>query len=225
MSTPIKLPNNPTAHSNPLADRKPPGVRPRRVVPSFANNLDETLAHAWALLARGVADRHSPFHVPTVATLGLDGRPRLRTVVLRATDVASRRLRFHTDARSEKAGELRLDPRISVHVYDPAAKIQLRLDGIARLHSADPIARVAWLASRAMSACYAQPEAPGAALAQPTLAPAPVLNAVDEDGYPNFTVVYVEVKTLEWLYLEVEGHRRARFTFDGANVNTAWLAP
>ncbi|NBR79124.1 MAG: pyridoxamine 5'-phosphate oxidase, partial [Alphaproteobacteria bacterium] len=59
------------------------------------------------MLERGAADRRSAFHTPTVATIGLDGRPRLRTIVLRACDTANRSLRFHTDARSDKINELR----------------------------------------------------------------------------------------------------------------------
>jgi len=54
--------------------------------------LDEIRADAFRLIARGVADRRSPFRTPTLATVGVDGRPRLRTVVLRAFDAAARRI-------------------------------------------------------------------------------------------------------------------------------------
>jgi pyridoxamine 5'-phosphate oxidase len=52
-------------------------------IPAFYDDIEATLAHALALLVRGVPDRRSPFHHPVVATIGTDGRPRLRTVVLR----------------------------------------------------------------------------------------------------------------------------------------------
>jgi pyridoxamine 5'-phosphate oxidase len=69
-------------------------------IPSFYDDLDGTLAEAWRLISRGVADRRSPFHHPVVATIGGDGAPQARTVILRACDPAAQRLRFHTDARS-----------------------------------------------------------------------------------------------------------------------------
>ena len=41
-------------------------------LPSFYNDLDGTLAESWRLIARGMADRRSPFHHPTLATLGVN---------------------------------------------------------------------------------------------------------------------------------------------------------
>jgi pyridoxine/pyridoxamine 5'-phosphate oxidase len=66
------------------------------------DDLEGTLAYAWGLLERGVSDRHSPIHTPTVATIGGDGRPSIRTVVLRDCDLDARMLRFHTDRRAPK---------------------------------------------------------------------------------------------------------------------------
>jgi pyridoxamine 5'-phosphate oxidase len=76
---------------------------PDQPIPSFYNDLGETRTQAWALLARGVADRRSPFHAPTVASLGLDGRPRARVVILRDCDGAAATLRFNTDRRTTRA--------------------------------------------------------------------------------------------------------------------------
>ncbi|MEL7049917.1 MAG: pyridoxamine 5'-phosphate oxidase family protein, partial [Pseudomonadota bacterium] len=98
--------------------------RPSAFEPDFYNDLDLTLSQIWRRLERGVADRRSPFHTPTVATMRrADGLPNLRTVVLRACEHQDRQLTFHTDARSEKCRELRANPAIALHVYDPQAKI------------------------------------------------------------------------------------------------------
>ena len=40
-----------------------------RALPGFYNDLDASLAHAWAMIGRGVADRRSAFHTPVVATV------------------------------------------------------------------------------------------------------------------------------------------------------------
>ena len=83
-------------------------------------DLDDVLAESFRLLARGVADRRSPFHTPTLASLNADGAPSLRTVVLRGFDPARRELRVHTDARSAKLAELAAEPRAAT-APSPAA--------------------------------------------------------------------------------------------------------
>ncbi|NJR71988.1 MAG: hypothetical protein HC782_02435 [Gammaproteobacteria bacterium] len=62
--------------------------------PPYYNDLSASLAHAWACLARGSADRRSPFHAPVVASVGIDGTPEQRTMILRKVDVPTRTLRF-----------------------------------------------------------------------------------------------------------------------------------
>jgi pyridoxamine 5'-phosphate oxidase len=131
-------------------------------LPPWHDDLPGSLAHAWATLVRGAADRRHAFHTPSVATIGEDGGPRVRAVVLRGVEPATRTLRFHTDARSAKARELVADPRIAIHAYDAGAKLQLRLEGQATLHRHDAVAEAAWAATRPFSrACYRVATAPG----------------------------------------------------------------
>jgi pyridoxine/pyridoxamine 5'-phosphate oxidase len=183
---------------------------------------DDALAQAFALLSRGVADRRSPFHTPTLATRGLDGAPALRTVVLRAFDPAARLLRVHTDRRSGKAAEIAADPRAALHGYDAGAQVQIRIAGVATLHLDDSVADAAWGASREMSRmCYAAPQAPGAPVEEPPEAP---MDAVS--GRVHFAAVTLRIETLDWLLLAARGHRRARFAWgaDGA-LRAGWVAP
>jgi len=175
------------------------------------------------MLARGVGDRRSAFHTPMVATVGLDGAPKVRTVVLRAVDVGARTLRFHTDCRSEKAGEITANPQMAIIGYDAGHKIQLRLSGRATLHfgAGDALAEQAWAATPDRSRVgYRQAVGPGAALATGAIEAAPL-----PDGFEHFIAVSFAVNSIEWLYLAHGGHRRARFTWrDGAQSST-WLAP
>ncbi len=194
-------------------DRAP---RPR---PAFADDLAASRAHALAMLARGVADRRSPFHTPTLATLGEDGAPRARTLVLRGFDAAERCLRLHTDARSAKFTELSRDPRAELHLYDAGAQLQLRLRGRAGLHRGDGVADAAWAASRPFSRIiYAADPAPGMLVAAPPAVPADA-----DSGRGDFAVILLRFDRLEWLWLCADGHRRALFTWEPEAMT--WLAP
>lgn len=195
-----------------------------RPTPAFAHDLAETLAHAWASLSRGVADRRSAFHTIGVATIGRDGRPRLRTVVLRAVEPSAARLRFHTDARADKIAELAADPRIALHGYDPGGKLQIRVEGRAVVHVGDVVADAAWAASRPMSRdCYGTRPAPGTPVSAPDAFALPADEAERAAGRPNFRAVIVAVETIETLYLARSGHRRARF--DIRTGEAVWLVP
>ncbi|MBU8537932.1 pyridoxamine 5'-phosphate oxidase family protein [Falsiroseomonas tokyonensis] len=187
-----------------------------------APDLQATLAEAFALLARGVADRRYAFHTPTLATAGADGFPAARSVVLRGFEAGARRLRLHSDSRAGKVAELASDPRAALHFYDPAAAIQLRLAGRVTLHRADAVAEAAWAGSHDFSRrCYAIEPAPGTPCPAPP--PAPTDSAA---GWPNFCVLRLQVVRLEWLHLAAAGHRRALFTWpEGQPPAAGWLVP
>jgi pyridoxamine 5'-phosphate oxidase len=193
-------------------------------LPAFYDDLDASLREAWTLLVRGAVDRRSPVHTPVVGNVAADGQPRLRAMVLRKADPARRVLRFHTDWRSAKVPDLARDPRVSVHVYEPRAKIQLRIAGLARLHGPESaLAQAAWDGSRPQSReCYAQPQAPAAPLADPHEADSRL-----PDGRAHFSALEVEAQEIEWLYLLHKGHRRARFVWapEAGVWSKTWLAP
>jgi pyridoxine/pyridoxamine 5'-phosphate oxidase len=185
------------------------------------DHLDASLTEAWGRLVRGVKDRRSGFHTPVLATIGVDGAPQARTLVLRAADPATRRLRFHTDWRSRKAADLARHPRVAVLAYCAASKIQLRLSGLATHHGPQTeIARAAYARSQEKSkVCYAQALAPAAAMSAPDQA------GQMEGGADNFSVIDIQIDQLEWLYLHVAGHRRAQYTWQDGALNATWLAP
>lgn len=192
--------------------------RPR---PAHADDLAAVRAEAFALLARGVADRRSPFHTPTLASIGLDGAPRARTLVLRGFDAPSRTLRLHSDARSDKRAEFARDPRACLHLYDAGHQVQIRLEGQMALHQDDAVADAAWAASRPFSQlCYGIEPAPGTPMAAPPLAP-----TEPAEGRAHFMALRLTFTRLEWLWLAAFGHRRARFTWSPAGEEATWLVP
>jgi hypothetical protein len=114
----------------------------------MTETLDGVLADSLACLARGAADPGSAWRNPTLLTIGADGTPQARTVVLRGFDPALRRLEIHTDTRSAKHAELLANATCGLHGWDHVAGIQLRLTGRASLHAGDPVADAAWAGLR-----------------------------------------------------------------------------
>jgi len=176
-----------------------------------------------ARLAAAVGDRRHPWRTPALATIGLDGGPRARTVVLRGVDAACARVRFHTDRRAAKFAELAADGRACLHFYDSDAKLQLRLEGHAVLHCADATADAAWQAARLSARrTYAIEPGPGAFLDGPDDA---AFSADAPVSYARFVVVELAVASIEWLYLRAEGHRRLLFRQSGETRQARWRVP
>ncbi len=184
--------------------------------------LDRVLAESAALLAQGEADAESPWRNPTLVTLGLDGAPQARTVVLRRADFAARQVETHTDVRSAKYRELQAQPAAGLHGWDTEGRVQLRLTGSATLHTADGVADAAWASLRSQTrATYAVTPGPGTPLVSPDDP-----GQTDEAGArAAFCVVRLTFNRLEYLHLRQGGHRRARFTWTGAQRLATWLVP
>jgi pyridoxamine 5'-phosphate oxidase len=192
----------------------------------FYNDLDQTREQVWKRLGRGVADRRSGLHTVQLATLGRDGTPRVRTLVLRGVSASERTLRLHTDRRASKFTELSARPEVEICGYDAKAKVQLRLRGHAAVHTEEG-ADAAWAAStRNSRACYRTPLVPGSPLQDPTAAdPVVEAEADQEAGRQHFSVILVTLSRIEWLYLAARGHRRAFFEWVGDDWRGCWLVP
>lgn len=196
-------------------------------------SLADIPAAAWARLERGAADRRTAFNKMQVGTIGAQGWPEMRSVVLRRVEAAERRITFHTDRRSAKAGEIEADGRVTLHFWDARAKLQIRLWGQARVVAEDPLAGEAWarLAPR-QRATYLGSLPPGRPIETPeegdaafgTALGAAEGEAGEARGRGAFAVVPVTVMRLEWLHLREAAHRRARFDW-GGEWQGRWLAP
>ncbi|WP_405224638.1 pyridoxamine 5'-phosphate oxidase family protein [Lentisalinibacter sediminis] len=181
------------------------------------DHLEELLQLCWDYLEEGAGSARSPFHTAVLGTVE-HGEPRLRTVVLRAAEREAGHVLCHTDVRSAKVRQIGDDAPVSWLLYDPARKVQLRLEGRARVHADDALATERWRASAAGSRrCYLVEPGPGAVLesAVSTLPqglrrrrPEP---EETEPGRGNFAVVAAAIEFIDWLHLTADGHRRARF--------------
>ncbi|PPR63607.1 MAG: hypothetical protein CFH10_00475 [Alphaproteobacteria bacterium MarineAlpha4_Bin2] len=189
-------------------------------------DLQQVLNNAWALIEKGVNDRRSTFHLPTVASISTSGLPTVRTVVLRGINTLKRILQFHTDGRSSKFIEFSINPHISVHFYDASIKTQIRLEATTILHQANDLAAAAWESIQPNSRlCYAADIGPGIEVSSPLAAPTSK-DADRNDGYENFCLVLATINRLEYLRLAAVGHQRAHFEWNGEALSAArWLAP
>lgn len=213
------------------------GAEPRFRLPA-RNMLDEQLGQVlqglWAELSRGAADRHHGFHVPTLCTIGSDGAPVARSVVLRRVIAEACEIVCHTDVRSDKVAEIGRDPRVAWHFYAPELKLQVRVSAVAAIHTFDARADEGWARSPLSSRrCYLAPRAPGSACDAPSPnLPAGILDRRPTEhesapGRANFAVVVTRATAIDWLFLASEGHQRARFTrtADGSGWDGSWIEP
>lgn len=178
----------------------------------------------WQCLAEGAGPGLSPFTMWQLATVGLDGAPQVRTVILRGIARNAGTLVLHTDLRSAKVAELRREPRVSLVVSDLPNFRQIRIEGRATIHAADEVTRAAWAANRPHSLIlYQTPYAPGTPVDAPESAH--VASGADPAaGYVNFAVVDVALTCIEYLDISSGAHRRAVFPLTDAKP-AHWVAP
>lgn len=194
------------------------------------DSLDGVWDDAWSRLEDAVRRRQHPYRTGVVATLGEDGVD-ARTVVLRGADRAAGLVRFHTDRRSSKIGQLANDRRVALVFYGDG--VQLRLRGTATVHDDDPDSDAAWEATSTMSRrCYLTDAAPGTPSTTPTSGLSAELAAVlrppleaTHAGRERFAVVSVRVQSLDWLHLAAAGQRRAGFSRNDGDWIAQWMVP
>jgi pyridoxamine 5'-phosphate oxidase len=184
------------------------------VINAPPSTADEIRQRIWVELLRATVDRHHEWRTPVLATIGLDGLPQARTVVLRSADASAAQLVFFTDSRSPKAAELQAVPAAAVVFWSTRLNWQLRVRVLAQVHNHGPRVESAWerVSKSPAAGDYLSSSAPGSALASPTGV---------NTGAHHLAVVVAQIDSIDWLELAREGHRRACLT--GSTL--AWLAP
>lgn len=187
-------------------------------------DLNNVLAHAWQLLEQGVKSRKHGFHHAVVATIGVTGKPRIRTVILRAAESLDGSIRFHADVRSQKCQDIAANANVSAVFYDQPSRTQVRVEGLATLHAAGDLADASWKSAQPMSKIiYGIMPAPGSVVESPDEVAMPAPQTDVEWARENFVVVKVEVHNLQWLYLRQGGQRCA--VFDLKSGKMQWTVP
>lgn len=199
--------------------------------PDYYNNLDKIIEKIWAMLTEAVENRDFPFHIP-VFICGSKNNFDGRIVVLRGVDKKNRTIKFHSDVRSIKIKIIKKFSPVSFLFYDKSQKIQLRILGNAKVNYNNRVTKESWRKTAHMSRkCYLAGSGPGTKKQNPTSG----LNddfenlkytmEESEKGYKNFSVIETKINSIEWLFLAVKGHRRAKFNYKNGNIKKYWLTP
>lgn len=191
-------------------------------LPNLYKNIDETLESAKLILSEAVPNTQTLFHTPVVSTIH-ENKIVSRVMVLREFNFDKKILRFHTDNRAAKIDNLTKNPSSTVIGYDADLKIQIKMQGQAKVHIDDEVAKIAWNESTPRSKkCYSVKGGSSKKIENP--GDYDITNFEVEDGYQNFAVIIFNFLSLEFLYLKSSGHRRALHDWYD-DYSSTWLVP
>ena len=159
-----------------------------------------------AELQSSVEQAQHPFKFATLATLGLERLPRMRTIKIRNFDPEGMQLTFYTDSRSKKILHIKENNKVSLLMYHPEKLLQLRFEGLAIRERDEEVlqenwARVDGKAKKDYTTAYA----PGTEIQNPER-----IEYLEEDAY--FSMVYILPFKIEYLRLKRPNHLRVRYS-------------
>jgi len=169
-------------------------------------------------LQKGVVEKNHPFRYFTMATVGVDGMVRQRTLVLRKVG-ADLLLTFFTDYRSKKIMHIHENNRVSLLFYDPSELMQLRIDGLAEIDRDEAAIKSYWMSVKeAQRKGYTTSSAPGSELENPES-----LEYLSENNY--FCAVNITPFKIEYLKLKDPNHIRVNYSKSSGNWDGSYLVP
>ena len=190
--------------------------RGERIMKNEFDDLREMHEYAWRLIIRGTVDKKSPARHPTLGTSGLFGMPELRTVVLRHADQMAAKLEVHTDFKSRKIEELKMNPKVGLHIWFPKNKLQVRFKAISEIKTGETL-RKKWVKVPYNSRIsYGTLPAPGTSISTPFSYKKPA-------NFERFCVIEVKIEEIDLTHLGTR-HTRALFSRESKWSGT-WLAP
>ena len=191
-------------------------------IPDSYDQISETLRTAELILDDAVENAKTLFHTLVLSSHDED-KIVSRVVVLREFNSKERYLRFHTDARAPKIKHFKKNSNASLLGYDPALKIQLKLQGSVDVHFNDDVTKLSWNESTTRSKkCYSVEGGSSLKIENPS--EYDLKDGNIEYGYLNFAVLKFKYTSLEFLYLKSSGHRRAIHSWNEGLVSN-WLVP
>ncbi len=199
---------------------------------SSKENTHEIFDEIKTNLTRGVKDRKHAFHNPVFCNVDQDGGVDSRVVVLRKFDPINMILNFHTDYRSPKVSNLKQNNKSMLVFYDHKLKIQMRIKTTSIINYQNEIAKEMWDKTKLLSRkCYLTSKDPSSLTSLPEdgipehlIGKEPEFEE-SEKGYKNFTVIENKINEIDWLYLEISGHRRLNLLFQNNKPQFQWLIP
>ena len=190
--------------------------RGERIMKNEFDDLREMHEYAWRLIIRGTVDKKSPARHPTLGTSGLFGMPELRTVVLRHADQMAAKLEVHTDFKSRKIEELKMNPKVGLHIWFPKNKLQIRLKAVSKIKTGETLRKKWDKVPYNSRVSYGTIPAPGTSISTSFSYKKPA-------NFERFCVIEVKIEEIDLTHLGTR-HTRALFTRESKWSGT-WLAP
>ncbi len=186
-------------------------------MPSSAHSFIEDSLSA---LERSVHERDGDLRNVQLATVAPEGRPNLRTLVLRGFDRSPACAEMHTDARAAKVRDIDHCSQVTLLAWSASDHLQLRFTGIARLHRNDDVARTRWdRLSPAARKPYGMLAEAGTPIDDPRTQP----HLPSESRFGQFVVIMVSLTTLDVLHLGSDGSQtRASGCFTATGITAGW---
>lgn len=175
---------------------------------------DNLVTKVWQELTRATNDRHHEWRTPALASIGVDGTPQVRSIVLRHADPALWTLQAYTDSRSPKYQELITCGRAQLMFWSKRRRWQLRVTVEASVHNDGKIVDIAWsrMHDSKSSKDYLSHLAPGSVIAINHVNKACSSRSVNNH---YLAVLCFQVVSMDWLELGKDLHRRAHIDSSG----------
>lgn len=152
-----------------------------------------------------------------LATVTYNGKPQIRTVVLRGLN-QKMGIEVHTDARSAKVLDIQKNNQVSLLCYDGNSEVQLQFIGTAQVVQDKTVLQRAWekvpLASRAQ---YTTKLAPGTPIA--------TNSKIEQQEHPNFCILQIETHTIDYLKIGAKGRYRCQINNTHTPATLEQLVP
>jgi 3-hydroxyisobutyrate dehydrogenase len=123
-------------------------------------------------------------------------------------------------------------PIATINGEFPKSRLQLRIKTISAIHHDDQLSLKSWNESTLDSKkCYLVQAAPSTLADYPSDGLPEHINhsSLNEEivaiGIENFAVIRNLVTEIDWLFLNHDGHRRAKFIFGENEVEKYWMIP
>ncbi|MDG3583872.1 MULTISPECIES: pyridoxamine 5'-phosphate oxidase family protein [Galbibacter] len=169
-------------------------------------------------LLDAIKDVKHPFRYFTMATIGINHSPRLRTVVLREVqdDLA---LTIYTDKRSKKVTHLKENNNVCLLFFNHNEMLQLKVDGKAFLEADEKIIQHGWKQVKVSSKKdYSTSRDPGTKIKDPEMIE--YLENVN-----HFAIIHIIPSKIEYLQLKKDKHIRVLYAKEPTGWEGTFLVP
>mgnify|MGYP005838448059 CR=1 FL=1 len=164
--------------------------------------------------------RH-PFRSFAFSTIDDKSRPAVRTMILRHWFAQDKTLILYTDKRSDKIAHLKKKSLGELMFYDRERLIQIRCLCDIKMLDYKTLENKTGLSPDIKDAkVYKTDKPPGTAVKHKKV-------GFNENAKEMFCALACFIKEIDWVALEDNGNKRAKFIFDssGSMVEQTWLVP